>query len=189
MTHSHQQGPVQHCWSAYWKTILPLLMEENVMGWMCWKKFNHKGRTNSLERASRGKVRGNKTFFSLITHVNTRWSWVQKDETTLPSLLQASSFNHGAERRGLAHTKARMRIEHPWEKTLARKKSYTERVEEAGGWVISPSTRANKTRQRLLPVTRHDCHRGTTLLKSESKERPERNPDISLSIDSLVKLV
>lgn len=152
---------------------------------MCWKKFDHKGRTNSLICASGGEGTGCKISLSLITHAKMRWSRVQKDETTLPSLLQSSSFNHGAERRGLAHTKARMRIKHPWEKTLARKRSYTERVEEAGGWVISPSTGANKTRQRLLPVTRHDCHQGTAFRKSESKTgafQPEQIPTWSSAL-------
>lgn len=163
------------------------------MEWKCWKKFDHKGRTNSFMSASGRKVKGC-NFFSL-SHYSCQYEMEPsaKGWDNTSSLLQPSSFNHGAERRGLAHTKARMRIEHAWEKTLARNRSYTEWEEEAGGWVISPSTRANKTRQRLLPVTRHDCHQGTTFLKYKSKTggafQPEPNPDIGLRIDNVVALV
>lgn len=154
-------------------TISLLLMEENVMGWMRRQKFHHKGWINSLIHASGGKAGGHKIFFTLIIHANTRWSRVQKDETKLPSLLQPSSFTHRAERRGLAHTKARLSIKHPWEKTLARKQSYT----EGGGGAELSARQPGKTRRVsschpwLVMTVTYTQH----FLKSESKTSSRRS--------------
>lgn len=75
---------------------------------------------------------------------------MHRDETTLPSLLQPSAFNtHGAGKVGLACTKARIWIKHSWEKTLARKKSDTVRVEKAGGLSNQPVDQGKQDRSAV----------------------------------------